>query len=80
VIRTKARACDGKLKHASREDAEAHRRRLIRVGASPAVLAVYACPTVKPGQVRHFHIGSMSAEERKAKRRRLAKARLRGAS
>ena len=65
MIRTKARACDGKIKHATREDAEAHRWRLIRAGDSPAVLVVYTCPTVKPGQVRHFHLGHRIPARRK---------------
>jgi hypothetical protein len=65
MIRTKARACEGKISHASRAAALAHKSRLIAEGASPVVLNVYACPTVKPGQVRHFHVGHRIPARRK---------------
>lgn len=65
MIKTKARACTGKIAHHNREAAMAHRAELIRKGASPALLVVYTCPTVKPAQVRHFHVGHRIPERRK---------------
>ncbi|HZP49660.1 hypothetical protein [Actinocrinis sp.] len=63
--KSKARACDGKQAHPNRKTALEHLWRLVREGASPAVLNVYACPTVKPGQVRHFHVGHRMPGRRK---------------
>lgn len=60
MIRTKARACDGKIKHATREDAQSHRRRLIRAGASPKRLTVYRCPA----DGSHFHCGHVHPGKR----------------
>lgn len=53
MIKTKARACDGKIKHATRAEAEEHRRRLIRGGSPAKRLKVYRCPADKS----HFHVG-----------------------
>lgn len=63
--KTKARACDGKKAHATRQEALAHMRRLIAEGASPVVLNAYRCPTVKRGQPEHFHVGHRMPERRK---------------
>lgn len=65
MTQTKARACDGKKPHATREEATAHMQRLIAEGASPVVLNVYRCPTVKRGQRGHFHVGHRIPGRRK---------------
>jgi hypothetical protein len=60
VIRTKARDCGGKIPHAGREEAEAHRQRLIRNGAAAHRLKVYRCPADKS----HFHCGHVHPGKR----------------
>lgn len=52
TTRTKARMCDGKKRHRTREAADEHMQRLIDEGASPDCLNVYPC---RFGS--HFHVG-----------------------
>lgn len=49
---TKRRSCGGKVRHRTREAANAHMQRLIEGGASPECLNVYPC---RFGA--HFHVG-----------------------
>lgn len=53
-VRTKARMCGLKKKHATREAADRHKARLVRKGASPGRLQVYEC---RHGDEPHFHVG-----------------------
>lgn len=40
---TRRRACTGKKSHSRRQDADAHRNRLIEQGAAPDGIRVYRC-------------------------------------
>lgn len=53
MVRTKARACTGKVPHATRRAAAAHLRSLIERGASPVVYVVYRCRS----DPSHWHVG-----------------------
>lgn len=52
----RSRACDGKAKHPSKDDAYAHRRSLIAGGAYAPMLRVYRCRFSPPG-APHWHVG-----------------------
>ena len=55
VVKTKARACDGKVPYPTRERAESRRQQYIDRGAAPGALNVYACP-----HGAHFHVGHVA--------------------
>lgn len=53
MIKTKARACTGKIKHATRQKALGHLFQLVANGADIRRLKAYRCPT----DSRHWHVG-----------------------
>jgi hypothetical protein len=53
VKATKARACQGKIPHSVRADADEHLQRLIDAGASADSLEVYRCHH----DPSHWHVG-----------------------
>lgn len=60
MIKTKARACKGKIKHATRESAQAHLERLVAAGARRDRLRIYTCPADR----RHLHLGHVHPGKR----------------
>jgi hypothetical protein len=50
--RTKARACDGKIRHPAKTDAEEALHQMVRAGASPQRLSTYRC-----GHCNGWHVG-----------------------
>jgi hypothetical protein len=60
VTRTKGRSCAGKQRHATRAEAEAHRRSLIVGGAHPSRIVVYPCNHCDGG----FHVGHKGRKRR----------------
>lgn len=61
MIKTKARACTGKIKHATRKAALKHLANLVAAGASPVVLVAYRCPA----DPSHHHVGHRIPARRK---------------
>ncbi|MFI6296735.1 hypothetical protein ACIBEJ_34455 [Nonomuraea sp. NPDC050790] len=57
---TKGRKCDGKRRHAGRQDAERARGRLIEKGANPNWLKAYACK-----HCGGFHVGHVPGRRKR---------------
>ena len=58
---TRARACDGKQKHPTRQQALAHRRSLIAQGAAATALVAYKCR-----HCQQWHVGHVMRRKRNA--------------